>query len=82
MVTGLYGRTREKYSNSQTIWSTHIISCEKCKLNPCLKRDKNYPKISFQLTIDIGKKKANFLKLILQTLHEFNLNTHPCTSAI
>ena len=36
--SGLYGRTRGKHTNSQTtICSTHIVSCEKCKLNPCLK---------------------------------------------
>ena len=36
--SGLYGRTRGKQANSQTtIWSTHIVSHEKCKLNPCLK---------------------------------------------
>jgi len=26
MVTGLYGRTREQHSNTQTIQSTHFIS--------------------------------------------------------
>ena len=37
---GLYGRTRGKHPNSQTtIWSTHIVPCKKCKLNPCLKTD-------------------------------------------
>ena len=37
---GLTGRTRRKHANSQTtLWSTHIVSCEKCKLNPCLKTD-------------------------------------------
>jgi hypothetical protein len=36
--SGLYGMKRGKHANSQiTIWSTHIIPCEKCKLNPCLK---------------------------------------------
>ena len=38
--SGLYGRTKEKHANCQTtIWNTYIVSCEKCKLNPCLKTD-------------------------------------------
>ena len=42
--SGLNGRTRGKHANSQTtIWSTHIISCEKCKLNLCLKTDNLLP---------------------------------------
>jgi hypothetical protein len=40
MVTGLYGRTREKNENTQTIHFTDV-SFEKCKLNPGLKRKKN-----------------------------------------
>ena len=67
MVTGLYGSTREQHTNTQNIQSTHV-SFEKCKLNPGLKREKIVCKISFQL--------------VLQTLHEFNHNTHPCTNAI
>ena len=36
--SGFNERTRGKHANSQTtICSTHIVSCEKCKLNPCLK---------------------------------------------
>jgi hypothetical protein len=38
--SGLYERTRGEHANRQTtIWSIHIVSCEKCKLNPCLKTD-------------------------------------------
>jgi hypothetical protein len=37
VVTGLYERTREQHADSQTTHSTHIVSCDKCKLNPCLK---------------------------------------------
>jgi hypothetical protein len=53
MVTGLYGRTRDQNANMQTIQSTQG-SFDKWKLNPGLKREKNC-KISFQLTVDIGK---------------------------
>jgi hypothetical protein len=61
MVISLYGGTKEKHANSQAIWSTHIISHEKCKLKSCLKRDKNCPKISFQLKCRYWERKANFL---------------------
>jgi hypothetical protein len=44
VVTGLYERTSEQHGNSQTIRSTHIVACDKCKLNPCLKWAKNVKK--------------------------------------
>ena len=66
MVTGLYGRTREQHSNNQTTCNTHV-SCEKCKLNPCLKGTKIVPKISFQLTVDIGKNVIKLFAIIFIT---------------
>jgi hypothetical protein len=33
VVTGLYDRTNEQHTNSHTIRSTHIVSCDKFKLN-------------------------------------------------
>ena len=40
MATGLYGRTEEQHTKTQTIHSARD-SFEKCKLNPGLKREKN-----------------------------------------
>jgi hypothetical protein len=66
MATGLYGRTREQHANTHTIWSTHV-SCEKCKLHPCLRRNKNYSKISFQLSVDIGENGIKLFAIICIT---------------
>jgi hypothetical protein len=53
--SGLYGRTREKHANSQTtIWSTHIVSCEKCKLNPCLKTENLILPLALQPIVGCG----------------------------
>jgi hypothetical protein len=54
----VYDRTSEQHANSQTIHSTHIFECDKCKLNPCLKWAKTVQKISFQLSADTGKNKV------------------------
>jgi len=52
---GFYGRTRGKHANSQTtIWSTHIVSCEKCKLNPCLKTDNLLLLLALQPIVGCG----------------------------
>ena len=40
----IFGRARGKHANSHIICSTQIISCEKCKLNPCLKKTSHFPK--------------------------------------
>jgi hypothetical protein len=56
VVTGLYDKWTN--ANSQTIRSTHIVSCDKCKLNPSLKLAKHVQKISFQLSADTGKNKV------------------------
>jgi hypothetical protein len=58
VVTGLYDRTSEQHANSQTICSTHIRACDKCKFNPCVKWARNVQKISFQLSVDTGKNKV------------------------
>ena len=50
---GLYGRTREKHANSQTICSTHKISCKNVTWN--LASQQIFQKILFQLSVDIGK---------------------------
>ena len=53
--SGLYGRTRGKHANSQTtIWSTHTISCEKCKLNPCIKTDNLLLPLALQPIVGFG----------------------------
>jgi hypothetical protein len=66
VVTGLYERTSAQHTNSQTTRSTHIVSCDKCKLNPCLKGAKVVQKISLQLREDTGKNMVKtFLKLFL-----------------
>jgi len=61
--SGLYGRTRGKHANSQTtIWSTHSVSCEKCKLNPCLKTDNLLLPLVLQPIVGCGlsNKALNF----------------------
>jgi hypothetical protein len=44
---------KENSIQTRTPYNVHV-SFGKCKLNPHLKRDKNC-KISFQLTVDMGK---------------------------
>ena len=70
--SGLYGRTRGKHANSQTtIWSTHIVSCEKCKLKPCLKTENLLLPLALQPTVGCGCRTMplNFSLSITNSLH-------------
>ena len=68
---GLYGRTRGKHPNSQTtIWSTHIVSCEKRKLNPCLKTENLILPLALQPIVGCGlSNKAPQFFPIANSLH-------------
>jgi len=78
--SGLYGRTRGKHANSHTtIWSTHIISCEKCKLNPCLKTDNLLLPLVLQPIVGFGlsNKAPQFFPISRQlspSSHSHHLN--------
>ena len=73
--SGLYGRTRGKHANSQTtIWSTHIISCEKCKLNPCLKTDNLLLPLVLQPIVGFGL--SNKAPQFFPIYHQLSPSSH------
>ena len=82
--SGLYGRTRGKHANSQTtIWRTHIVSCEKCKLNLCLKTDNLVLPLVLQPIVGCGlsKKGPQFSPIYHQlspSSHSHHLNISFC----
>ena len=74
--SGLYGRKRGNHANSQTtVWSTYIVSCEKCKLNPCIKTDNLLLPLVLQPTVGFGlsKKSPSIFPYLSPTLSIFSL---------
>ena len=75
--SGLYGRTRGKHANSQnTIWSTHIVSCEKCKLNPCLKTDYLLLLLPLVLQPTVGCGLSNKAPQFFPIYHQHSPSSH------
>ena len=73
--SGLYGRTRGKHANSQnTIWSTHIISYEKCILNPCLETDILLLPLALQHTVCCGL--SNKATQFFPIYHQLSPSSH------
>jgi len=73
--SGLYRRARGKHANSQTtMWSTHIVSCEKCKLNPCLKTDNLLLPLALQPLWAVASR-TKFLRFSLSITNTLHLLT-------
>jgi hypothetical protein len=73
-----FERTSEQHTNSQTIRSTHIVACDKCKLNLASNEPKLFKNISFQFSVDTGKNKVRscynyFYKFYLNLISAHNL---------
>ena len=62
--------------NNMQISSTHTVSCDKYKLNPCLKWAKIVQKISFQLSADTGKNKVKSFYNYFYNLQVNLISTH------
>ena len=74
--SGLNGRTR-KHANSQTtMWSTHIVSCEKCKLNPCLKTDNLLLPLALKPIVGFGL--SNKASQFFPIYHQHSPSSHSC----